>query len=54
VLAESAGKPLRIVPESIAAMTGRQIASDKAQPKLHFEALKRILDREEQGWRDID
>lgn len=51
VLAESTGKPLKIVPESIAAMTGRQIASDKVQPKLHLEALKRILDREEPGWR---
>jgi len=54
VLAESAGKSLKIVPESIAAMTGRQIASDVVQPKLHLEALKRILDREDQGWRDID
>jgi len=52
VLAESTGKPLKIVPESIAAMTGRQIASDKIQPKLHLEALKRILDREEPGWRN--
>jgi len=50
VLAESAGRPLKLVPESIAAMTGRQIVSDKVQPKLHLEALKRILDREEPGW----
>src|SRR5262249_44528974 len=44
VLAESAGRALKVVPESIAAMTGRQITSDKIQPKLHLEALKRILD----------
>lgn len=53
VLAESAGKRLKLVPESIAAMTGRQIASDKIQPVLHLEALKRILDREEPGWRAV-
>ncbi|HKE05073.1 MAG TPA: aldolase [Blastocatellia bacterium] len=53
VLAESAGRPLKVVPESIAAMTGRQIASDKVQSVLHFEALKRILDREEPEWRNI-
>jgi len=51
VLAERAGRKLKLVPESIAALTGRQIVSDKVQPKLHLEALKRILDREEPGWR---
>src|SRR5262245_50581319 len=54
VLAESTGKPLKLVPESVAAMTGRQIVSDKVQPKLHLEALKRILDREEPGWRALN
>ena len=50
VLAESTGKPLKLIPESIAAMTARQIVADKVQPRLHLEALKRILDREEPGW----
>jgi ribulose-5-phosphate 4-epimerase/fuculose-1-phosphate aldolase len=50
VLAESTGRKLKIVPDSIAAMTGKQIAEDK-QYLLHFEALKRLLDRDEPGWR---
>jgi ribulose-5-phosphate 4-epimerase/fuculose-1-phosphate aldolase len=54
VLAESGGRALRLVPESVAAMTGRQIAADKVQPKLHLEALKRILDREDPDWRALD
>jgi len=50
ILAQSTGKPLRLVDNSIAALTGRQIAEEK-QYLLHFEALKRILDRDEPGWR---
>jgi ribulose-5-phosphate 4-epimerase/fuculose-1-phosphate aldolase len=50
VIAESTGKRLKIVPDSIAAMTGKQIAEDQ-QYLLHFEALKRMLDRDEPGWR---
>jgi ribulose-5-phosphate 4-epimerase/fuculose-1-phosphate aldolase len=50
VLAESAGRRLKLVPDSIAAMTRRQIAEDQ-QYLLHFEALKRMLDRDEPGWR---
>lgn len=52
-LAESSGRKLKIISESIAAKTGRQIVSDKIQPKLHLEALKRILDREDPNWRDF-
>jgi ribulose-5-phosphate 4-epimerase/fuculose-1-phosphate aldolase len=50
VLAQSTGKPLKLVPDSIAAMTGKQIMEDQ-QYLLHFEALKRLLDRDEPGWR---
>ncbi len=50
VLAQSTGMPLKIVPDSIAAMTGKQIMEDQ-QYLLHFEALKRLLDRDEPGWR---
>jgi len=53
VLAQSTGKPLKLVPDSIAAMTGRQIVEDK-QYLLHFEALKRMLDRDEPGWSSPD
>jgi ribulose-5-phosphate 4-epimerase/fuculose-1-phosphate aldolase len=54
VLAQSTGKSLKPVTESIAAMTARQIVADKVQPKLHLEALKRMLDREEPGWSRLD
>jgi ribulose-5-phosphate 4-epimerase/fuculose-1-phosphate aldolase len=54
VLAEGTGKPLRIVPDSVAAMAARQIAAETVQPRLHLEALKRILDREEPGWSRLD
>ena len=53
VLAESTGRKLKLVPDSVAAMTGKQIAEDK-QYLLHFEALKRLLDRDEPGWRGMD
>jgi hypothetical protein len=45
------GRPLRIVPDAIAAKTGRQMTEESAQAELHFEALKRLLDRDESGWR---
>ena len=51
VLAMSTGRPLRIVPEAVAAKTGKQMAEDSAQAELHFAALKRLLDRDEPAWR---
>jgi hypothetical protein len=39
------------VPHAIAAKTGRQMVQESAQAELHFEALKRLLDRDESGWR---
>ena len=51
VMAMGTGRPLRIVPDEIAAMTRRQMAQECQQAKLHFEALKRLLDRDELGWR---
>lgn len=50
VLAMGTGKPLRIVPDDIAAKTGRQMNGESEQPALHLEALKRVLDRDEPGW----
>jgi ribulose-5-phosphate 4-epimerase/fuculose-1-phosphate aldolase len=50
VLAMGTGKALRIVPERVAMMTGRQMAEDGEQTQLHFAALKRMLDRDEPGW----
>ena len=51
VMAMQTGRSLRVVPQEIAAMTGRQMAEESIQPRLHFEALKRMLDRDEPGWR---
>jgi ribulose-5-phosphate 4-epimerase/fuculose-1-phosphate aldolase len=51
VMAMQTGRSLRIVPQEIAAMTGRQMAEESDQARLHFEALKRMLDRDEPGWR---
>jgi ribulose-5-phosphate 4-epimerase/fuculose-1-phosphate aldolase len=54
VLGMGSGRPLRVVPEKIAQLTARQMAQDSVQPKLHFEALKRLLDRDEPGWSKIE
>lgn len=51
VLAMSTGKPLRTVEERIAAETARQMAQESGQSELHFAAIKRMLDRDEPGWR---
>jgi ribulose-5-phosphate 4-epimerase/fuculose-1-phosphate aldolase len=53
VLAMGTGKPLRMIPERIAGLTARQMAEDSEQSVLHFEALKRLLDRDEPGWSRI-
>jgi len=53
LLAKGSDRPLKIIPESIATMTAMQIAED-TQYLSHFEALKRILDREEPGWRNLN
>jgi ribulose-5-phosphate 4-epimerase/fuculose-1-phosphate aldolase len=50
VLAMGTGKALRIVPERVAMLTGRQMMEDSEQTELHFRALKRMLDRDEPGW----
>lgn len=54
VLAMGTGKPLRLVPDDIAAKTGRQMNGESEQPALHLEALKRVLNREEPGWSKLD
>jgi len=53
VLAAGSGKPLRIVPEEIARATAAQMTDD-TQARLHFVALKRLLDRDEPGWSRLD
>lgn len=51
VMAMGTGQPLRMVSESVAMKTGRQMAEASQQAALHFAALKRMLDRDEPGWR---
>ena len=53
VLAAGSGKPLRIVPEEIARATAAQMTDDTLA-RLHFVALKRLLDRDEPGWSRLD
>lgn len=53
VLGMGTGKPLRLVPEEIARATAAQMGDD-TQAKLHFIALKRLLDRDEPGWSKLD
>jgi ribulose-5-phosphate 4-epimerase/fuculose-1-phosphate aldolase len=54
VSAQSMGKRLRVVPDEIAQHTAIQMAGESQQARLHFEALKRIVDREEPGWATTD
>jgi ribulose-5-phosphate 4-epimerase/fuculose-1-phosphate aldolase len=51
VLAAGTGRKLRQIPHAIAAKTAEQMDGDRTQNTLHFEALKRLLDRDEPAWR---
>jgi ribulose-5-phosphate 4-epimerase/fuculose-1-phosphate aldolase len=51
VLAQSTGKPLRTQPDEVCAQVSKQIGGERLQSELHFAALKRLLDRDEPGWR---
>lgn len=53
VMAQSTGGKLRLVPEEMAARVCEQIESERQQSELHFAALKRLLDRDEPGWRRV-
>ena len=54
VIAQSTGRPLRRVPQDVARMTADQMASntERAQAYRHFDALKRLLDRDEPDFRE--
>ena len=51
VIAMGTGRPLKTLGESVAGRTARQMAEESQQASLHFAALKRLLDRDEPGWR---
>jgi len=53
VLAMQTGRPLHNIDEALAEHTYEQIASDTELAELHFESLKRLLDRDEPGWRKL-
>ncbi len=45
------GRPLRRVPEDLCAKTAAQIAGERQQSDLFMTSVKRMLDRDEPGWR---
>jgi len=47
----AAGRPLREIPEAICARTAAQIAGERQQSDLFMQAVIRMLDRDEPGWR---
>jgi ribulose-5-phosphate 4-epimerase/fuculose-1-phosphate aldolase len=51
LLAQNTGRSLKRVAEPMVAEVARQIEGERQQSVLHFEALKRLLDRDEPGWR---
>lgn len=53
VLAMQTGRLLDNIDEQLARHTVNQIAEDSQQAFLHFESLKRMLDRDEPGWRKL-
>jgi ribulose-5-phosphate 4-epimerase/fuculose-1-phosphate aldolase len=55
VLALSTGRPLRLIPEPVVKMTAAQFAESttvggRNRAELHFEALKRVLDRSDSDY----
>jgi ribulose-5-phosphate 4-epimerase/fuculose-1-phosphate aldolase len=53
VLAMQTGRPLVNIDPALAEQTANQIAEVDEQAVLHFESLKRMLDRDEPGWRKL-
>jgi hypothetical protein len=51
VLAQSTGRALRTQPDHVCAEAAKSIGGERQQSELHFAALKRLLDRDEPGWR---
>ena len=51
IKAMSTGRPLKCVPDDIAALSVKQIEGEDQQAYLHFASIKRILDREEPEYR---
>ncbi len=43
VLAQGTGKPLKLIPEGVAARTAKQMAGERQQSDLHLQALRRMF-----------
>lgn len=43
VLAQGTGRPLKLIPDRIAAHTAKQIAGERKQSELHLQALRRMF-----------
>lgn len=46
------GKRLNTIPAEACAVTAAQIAGERQQSDLYFAAIKRLLDRDQPGWRN--
>ena len=46
------GRPLRRIPDAMCANVASQIAGERQQSELFFDSIKRMLDRDEPGWRN--
>ena len=53
VLAQGTGGKLKRAPRHLVEQAARQIEGERQQSVLHFEALKRLLDRHEPGWSSV-
>jgi ribulose-5-phosphate 4-epimerase/fuculose-1-phosphate aldolase len=47
------GGRLRRIPDELCAKVATQIAGERQQSDLYFESIKRMLDRDEPGWRKL-
>jgi ribulose-5-phosphate 4-epimerase/fuculose-1-phosphate aldolase len=52
VLAASSGRPLKVMDEETVSRTLHFFFESDPQIELHLAAIKRLLDRDEPGWRD--
>ena len=54
VIAMSTGRPMRRISQDVAQMTHDQMSqpSERAQAVRHFEALKRLLEKDEADYKD--
>ena len=48
------GKPLKTISEDVCRATAAQIAGERQQSDLFFASIKRLLDRDQAGWRTAD